>query len=264
MNPGNTKGPPGSTKEPDLTPFMCLMVVLVPILLLQAEFAEISIIDVRLPEGRGSTTTAPAKQRPAPENKLLLTAIISDSALTLGAAGGFLPSLFYREYHRYVTRDDHRELTVPRTPHTPAPPRHPVTGRPLEPAERREMLLYSCERSTGKLREALYTREGALLTDIRGKPVSTAAPGDTLFALEKPPRMVLVKQPSSFRLRPLSLRDELTGRLMTIRERFSDVSDRDNIIIAADSGIVYDKIVRIMDAAGRADFPNVCIAKPRG
>lgn len=264
MNTTHREDPAKRTNDPDLTPFMCLMVALVPILLLQAEFAEISIIDVGLPRRRGSTTRETVRDRPAPENKLLLTAIISDSALTLGAKGGFLPSLLYREYHRYVTRDDHRELTVEWDPDEPAPPRHPVTGRPLEPAERRDLILYSCERDTRRLRKALYTRRGELLGDPDGTPVCEAAPGDTLFALSSPPRMLVVKDPSSFRLRPLSLPDELAARLMKVKERFGEVDDRNNIIIAADSSIVYDKIVQVMDAARRAHFPEAFIAKPRG
>ncbi|MFW5775476.1 MAG: biopolymer transporter ExbD [Chitinivibrionales bacterium] len=41
--------------EMDLKPFMNLMVVLIPMLLLSAEFAKIAVVDVTLPEDRGST-----------------------------------------------------------------------------------------------------------------------------------------------------------------------------------------------------------------
>ncbi|MDR2578833.1 MAG: hypothetical protein LBC70_08545, partial [Chitinispirillales bacterium] len=36
---------------------------------------------------------------------ILLTAVIADSVITIGAMGGFMPSIFYREFHRYITRD---------------------------------------------------------------------------------------------------------------------------------------------------------------
>jgi biopolymer transport protein ExbD len=38
----------------DLKPFINYLVVLVPVLMLSSEFAKISIINLKLPEGRGS------------------------------------------------------------------------------------------------------------------------------------------------------------------------------------------------------------------
>lgn len=102
-------------EEMDLKPFMNLMVVLIPMLLLSAEFAKIAIIDIKLPEARGSQTQKAVKKRPQKqeeENKLLLTAIVTDSVVTLGAKGGFLPSVFYKEYHKYIAKDDQAEFTV--------------------------------------------------------------------------------------------------------------------------------------------------------
>ena len=49
-------------QEMDLKPFMNLMVVLIPMLLLSAEFARIAIIDIKLPEGRGSQTMTKVKK----------------------------------------------------------------------------------------------------------------------------------------------------------------------------------------------------------
>jgi len=100
--------------EIDLKPFMNIIVTLIPVLLMSAEFAKISIIDIKLPEGRGSqtqtkVTTASDKDE---SNKLLLTAIVTDSVVTLGAKGGFLPSLFYKEFHKYIAKDDHEEFVV--------------------------------------------------------------------------------------------------------------------------------------------------------
>lgn len=93
--------------ELDLKCFMNLMVVLIPLLLVQAEFAKVAVIDIKLPEARGSQTRSAVTEQPQEDKstKILLTAIITDSVVTLGAKGGFMPSLFYREFHRYITKD---------------------------------------------------------------------------------------------------------------------------------------------------------------
>ena len=57
-------------QEADMKPFMNLMVVLIPLLLLSAEFAKIAVIDMKLPENRGSqtkrTVKKPPKEKPNP------------------------------------------------------------------------------------------------------------------------------------------------------------------------------------------------------
>ncbi|MCL1945788.1 MAG: hypothetical protein FWF51_01360 [Chitinivibrionia bacterium] len=88
----------------DLTLFMALMVCLIPILLSSAEFAKIATVDIALPKGRGSQTQTAQTDAPPEEEKLLLTVMLSDSALTIGAKTGFLPSIMYREFHDYRSR----------------------------------------------------------------------------------------------------------------------------------------------------------------
>ncbi len=130
----------------DLKPFINFLVVLIPVLMLSAEFAKISIINLKLPEGRGSSPSI--KQTVAPDNqddnKLLLTMIVTDSVVTLGAKGGFLPSLFYREFHKYVSKEDRSvEVTVEYDPANPKKQiKNPKTGKPFQVTERQEILLY--------------------------------------------------------------------------------------------------------------------------
>lgn len=91
-------------EELDLTLFMALMVCLIPILLVSAEFAKIATVDITLPKGRGSQTATTQTDQPPEEEKLLLTVMVSDSALTIGAKSGFLPSIMYREFHDFRSR----------------------------------------------------------------------------------------------------------------------------------------------------------------
>ena len=246
----------------DLKPFMNLMVVLIPMLLLSAEFAKVAIIDIALPKDRGSNI--PKVQQTPPEdarNKLKLTAIITDSVLTLGARDGFLPSIHYREFHHYIARDDHSEFTVEYVPGKKVT--HPASGREMTPFERHDISLYVCN-DRRELLSGLYNGYGELITDQKGSPLTTVAAGDSVFALSNPRRLIVVKDPAQFEKRSLSAYDVLQNRLMQVKTRFRDADDSNDIIIAAGNNVLYDKIVQVMDKARDANYPNIMIAKVRG
>lgn len=248
--------------EMDFKPFMNLMVVLIPMLLVSAEFAKIAVIDIKLPEQRGSQTKTAVKSQPTEDksNKLLLTAIITDSVVTLGAKGGFMPSLFYREYHKYIAKDDQTEFTEEYEPGKTV--KHPKTGREMQIYERYDIYLYTCDENRNILNR-LYTKDDEMVTNSEGESVETVNVGDTVYVLSNPRRMVVVQNPAEFESKPLSAYDELQNRLMKIKERYKDAEDGDDIIIAAENEVMYDKIVQIMDKARAAEFPNISIAKLR-
>lgn len=252
-----------ASSDMDLKPFMNLMVVLIPMLLVSAEFAKVAIIDIKLPEARGSQTKQAVTQQPTEDksNKLLLTAIITDSVVTLGAKGGFMPSLFYREFHRYVAKDDQTEFTVEFKPGET--PKHPKTGRDMQIYERYDIYLHTCDENRNILNR-LYTKHGEMVTNSSGEPIEKVNVGDTVYALTNPRRVIVVNDPAEFESRPLSAYDELQNRLMKIKERYREAEDADDIIIAAENEVMYDKIVQIMDKARAAEFPNISIAKLRG
>lgn len=250
------------SSDMDLKPFMNLMVVLIPMLLVSAEFAKVAVIDIKLPEARGSQTKQ-AVTEPPPEDKsekLLLTAIITDSVVTLGAKGGFMPSLFYREYHHYIAKDDKEDFTVEFEPGKV--PKHPKTGRDMQIFERYDIYLYTCDENRNTLNR-LYTKFNELVTNTAYEPVEKVNVGDTVLALTNPRRTIIVKDPSEFVLKPLSAYDELQNRLMKIKERYREAEDGNDIIIAAENAVMYDKIVQIMDKARSAEFSNISIAKLR-
>ncbi|MCL2689435.1 MAG: biopolymer transporter ExbD [Chitinispirillia bacterium] len=248
--------------EIDLKCFMNLMVVLIPMLLMSAEFSKVAIIDIKLPEQRGSQTKSAVTEQPQEDKsaKILLTAIITDSVVTLGAKGGFMPSLFYREFHRYVTREDNADFTVEYEPGKPA--LHPRTGRELTVYERLEIYLYATDENRNII-NSMYTKFGEMLTNVDGNPMQSVSVGDTVFALTNPRRRIIVSNPAEFESKPLSAYDELKNRLMKIKERYRDADDADDLIIAAENEVIFDKIVQIMDAARGAEFPNISIAKLR-
>jgi biopolymer transport protein ExbD len=247
----------------DLKVFMNLMVVLIPMLIVSAEFASVAIIEIKLPEQRGSQTRTAQTSQPTEDKsmKLLLTAIVTDSVVTLGAKGGFLPSMFYREFHRYITRDGDLDTLIEYEPGGPMPI-HPRLGRALTIHERFEIHLYTTDADRNIIR-SMYTRFGEMLTCADGRPVESVNVGDTVFALTNPRRRIIVANTGDFESKPLSAYDELKNRLMQVKERYRDAEDADDIIIAAENEVIYDKIVQIMDAARAAEFPNISIAKLR-
>ena len=250
-------------QEMDLKCFMNLMVVLIPMLLISAEFAKVAIIDIKLPLERGTQTETAVTEQPKEDKseKLLLTAIITDSVVTLGAKGGFMPSLFYKEYHRYLTKDNYDTLIEYAPGKQPVNPR---TGKEFTVHERYEIYLYTTDENRN-IQKSLYTKFGEMLTDAEGIPIQKANAGDTVFALTNPRRRIIVKNPDEeFESKPLSAYDELKNRLMKVKERYREAVDADDIIIAAENEVIYDKIVQIMDAARTAEFPNISIAKLRG
>jgi molybdopterin converting factor small subunit len=181
--------------------------------------------------------------------------------VTLGAKGGFLPSLFYREFHKYVAKDDHKEFTVEYKPGQKV--YHPDSKREMTVQERYDIFLYVTDENR-KILNTLYTKIASqMLTDAGGNPIQTVKTGDTVFILTNPRMMVVVKDPSEYVLQPLSAYDELRNRLMKIKERYKEADDGNDIIIAAENQVIYDKIVQIMDASRAADFSNISIAKLR-
>jgi len=253
-----------SSQDMDLKPFMNLMVTLIPMLLISAEFAKVAIIDIKLPEQRGSQTKTAVTEQPKEDKseKLLLTAIVTDSVVTLGAKGGFMPSMYYSEYHHYIANDDNEDFTVQFEPGKVV--KHPKSGRDMTIYERYDIYLYAVEPETRAMIKTLYTNLGEMLTDAESKPVQQVNVGDTVYALSNPRRIIVVKNPAEFELKPMSAYDELKNRLMKVKERYREAEDGNDIIIAAENQVIYDKIVQIMDKAREAEFPNISIAKLRG
>jgi biopolymer transport protein ExbD len=252
----------------DLKPFINFLVVLIPVLMLSSEFAKISVINLKLPEkGRGSQTENAVKEQPKEDDsdKLLLTMLITDSVVTLGAKNGFLPSLFYKEYHKYVSKSDRTdEVLVELDPKNPKKPViNPKTNKAFDLNERQEILLYICDENRNVI-NCLYTKDNSMVTNSEGAPIQKVNSGDTIYTATKPRKIIVVSNPADYTLKPLSAYDEMKNKLLKIGERYQESPDAQDIILAAENQVAYDKIVQLMDTARDAGFPNISIAKLRG
>ena len=289
-------------EEMDLKPFMNLMVVLIPLLLASAEFAKMATIEMQLPTARGSQTNAQQQDKPEEEpNLLLLTCIVSDSALTIMAKSGILPSIYYKEFHNYVSKIDGEQLRVEydhtklnrETMKYTALPIYPNSGDTATMFEVEEILLDAWDtddnNNYSKPLRAWYDIEtNEILTTMEGKLIKKQPKiGKGYYALltrMSPPdledpeldslgnkikkdvevrRAIKVTDLALYEERDLSAYDMMKSILVMIRERYVDAEDRNSLIVSARDHIAYDKIIQVMDGARRANLTNISISPLR-
>lgn len=91
---GRNRSTKERTAELDMVPMMNLFTVLVPVLLLAAVFANITVLELEIPP----TGSGEAGVDRAPESTPLnLVVIVSEEGVTVGGNGGFLPSVLREE-----------------------------------------------------------------------------------------------------------------------------------------------------------------------
>src|SRR6185295_13015891 len=90
-------------RELDLLPVMSLFSILVTIVITMATFEKLGILELWLPERSQNQTNQP---QDIDEGLLNLTVIITDKSITVGAAGGFQPAIYYQEEIQYRSKSD--------------------------------------------------------------------------------------------------------------------------------------------------------------
>lgn len=90
MIPGRKTLPKDRTADLDMVPLMNLFTVLVPILLLAAVFANITVLELEIPPaGSGESGIDVAPEASA----LNLVVVVAEAGVTVGGSGGFLPTI---------------------------------------------------------------------------------------------------------------------------------------------------------------------------
>lgn len=251
--------------EMDLKPFINFLVVLIPVLMISAEFSKIAVIEASASRGSDHGTIDSSRRPLADRDLLGLTLLVTDSTITLGSNNGFLPTIFYKESHTYVSREN-RNIRVTAEYNARNPEIaviNPATQKPFGLDEREAIALYVIN-DNKEIVQCLYTKNGGMVTDEKGTPLSSVRPGEKVVVPGPFRAFITVDRAAGFTLKPLSAYDDLRNKLALIRQRAGDVSDRNSIKIAAESSVMYDKIIQLMDAARGADFGDISIAKIRG
>ena len=92
-------------RELDLLPVMSLFSILVTVVISMAQFEKLGILELWLPE-RGMAQANPSQD--VDEGLLNLTVIVTDKSITVGAAAGFQPAVYYQEEVEYRSRSDQK------------------------------------------------------------------------------------------------------------------------------------------------------------
>lgn len=250
----------------DLKPFINFLVVLIPVLMISAEFTKIAMVEASSSRDGSSDLAGDSVAFPSADRNLLgLTIIVSDSTITLGSNGGFLPTIHYREFHTYVSRDKRtNRVTVAYDARQPGITAiNPETGKRFGLDEREDVDLF-VEGENRQMARCLYAKDGRLVADEKGTPLSSAQPGEKVRLIGPSLISTSVAHTADFSMNPLSAYDALRATLLQIREREREAQDGTSIRIAAESSVIYDKIIQLMDVARSAGFPDISITKVRG
>jgi biopolymer transport protein ExbD len=253
----NTVNNADGNESIDLKPFINFLVVLIPVLMLSAEFSQTAIQKINLPErGSGSENPPPSNQTITKPHKLDLTLIVADSSVTIGTSNGFLPTFYFKEFAKYT---DKRNQNVSVIVDKNAKPEGAANQKELKLSD---ILLYALNENS-EIDSCLYFK-GEMLIDEQMNPLKNIRTNSFCFSINNPRMHLDIKDPSLYEISPISLYDRIRCTLLQIKERYqADSEDSDQIIIAADNKVVYDKIVQFIDVAKASGFEDVSIAKLR-
>jgi biopolymer transport protein ExbD len=258
--------------ELDMLPVMSLMTVLIPVLITMAAFEKLAIVQVFLDE-RSDTPNAEA---PPPDDQALnLTVAIGGDYLMIGARGGFEPMIFYKEMWTFRCKADNDTITYdPRTINKENPPAC-RNGTKLDSnyiysieTIHLNALYRTSETDPGTPLMALYSGSDSVYVNPQsnqfltskdglgaGTPVATLQTAST--------RNLTAEDYNKAKVQNLSAYDVLAQQLIAFHAAAvsAELTDADNIQIAADDVAQFDKIIGVMDRARDAGFYKINLAK---
>lgn len=253
-------------KELDLIPVMNLFSILVVTVISMATFEKLGVLELWLPE-RSNTPTAEAK--PDIEEGLLnLTVVITDKGVTIGAAGGFQPTIFYQEEVEYRSRSDQhvfRKVWVPGEE-----VKSPTDGKVMSPYERETIMLNSVTKKDsadpGTYSYAAINVEGNAMLDTAGNWWTVIPPNGAPYRVvgDETIHKMDPRSASFCKVEKLSAYQEVARTLEKIHMLYSQKDplppDVDDVVILADENVIYDKVIQMMDACKSAGFDRVALS----
>jgi biopolymer transport protein ExbD len=252
-------------KELDLIPVMNLFSILVVTVISMAQFEKLGVLELWLPERSNVPTDMPQQ---VDEGLLNLTVVITDKGVTIGAAGGFQPTIFYQEEVEYRSRSDQhvfRKVYV-----KGEEVKSPTDGKLMSPYERETIMLNSVNKKDstdpGTYQYAAIDPEGNAMMDSAGAWYTTVPPNGAPYRVvgdETVKRMDARTAPFC-KVEKLSAYQEVAKTLETIHTLYSQRDplppDVDDVVILADDDVIYDKVIQMMDACKSAGFDRVALS----
>ncbi|MDQ3000036.1 MAG: biopolymer transporter ExbD [Fibrobacterota bacterium] len=253
-------------KDLDLIPVMNLFSILVVVVISMTTFEKLGVLELWLPE-RGQAQPEPNKTD-IDESLLNLTVVITNKGVTIGAAGGFQPTIFYQEEIAYRSRSDQhvfRKVFV-----AGEEVKSPTDGKIMTPYERETIMLNSVVKKDssdpGTYQYAAISAEGNALMDTAGNWYSKLPAVGELYRVvgDETLRRMDARNLPFCKLEKLSAYQEVAKTLEKIHTLYSQKDplppDVDDVVILADEEVVYDKIIQMMDACKSAGFDRVALS----
>ena len=252
-------------KELDLIPVMNLFSILVVVVISMASFEKMGILELWLPERSNTPVDHPEEPDPGLLN---LTVIVTDKGVTIGAAGGFQPTVFYQEEVEYRSRSDQK--TFRRVYVKGEEVKSPTDGKVMTPYERETIFLNTISKKDsadpGTYLYAAQTPEGDALLDTAGNWYTTVPPNGSLYRIvgDETIHKMDPRTAAFCKVEKLSAYQEVSRTLEKIHMLYSQRDplppDVDDVVILADENVIYDKIIQMMDACKSAGFDRVALS----
>ena len=252
-------------KELDLIPVMSLFSILVVVVITMSTFERLGILELWLPERGVAQTDKPPD---IDEGLLNLTVIITDKGVTIGAAGGFQPTVFYQEEVEYRSRSDQHSFKKVFVKGEEV--KSPTDGKVMSLYEKETILLNTLAKKDsadpGTFMYAAIDVEGNAIMDTAGNWYTAIPPMGALYRVvgDEVVRKMDPKTASFCSLGKLSAYQEVAKTLEKIHMLYSQKDplppDVDDVVILADDDVIYDKIIQMMDAAKSAGFDRVALS----
>jgi biopolymer transport protein ExbD len=251
-------------KELDLIPVMNLFSILVVTVISMSTFEKMGILELWLPE----RSDRPEKLDTPPDDLLNLTVVITDKGVTLGAGGGFQPTIFYQEEVEYRSRSDQHVFRKAFVKGEEV--KSPTDGKIMSPFERETIFLNVVNKKDsldpGTYQYSVVNIEGNALMDTANQWYAQIPPNGALYRVvgDETVHKMDPRTASFCKVEKLSAYQEVAKTLESIHMRYSQVdplpADVDDIVILADENVIYDKVIQMMDAAKQAGFDRVALS----
>lgn len=253
------------TRELDLLPVMNLFSILVTVVISMATFEKLGILELWLPERSNAVQDKPQDMD---EGLLNLTVVITDRGITIGAAGGFQPTVYYQEEVEYRSRSDQKVFRKVWVKGEEV--RSPSDGKVMSPFEKETIFLNTITKKDsadpGTYLYAALNNEDDAMMDTSGNWYKDIPPVGALYRVVGDDAYRTMDEATHrfSKVAKLSAYTETARMLEQIHKLYQnrdpEPPDVDDVVILADEDVIYDKVIQMMDACKAAGYDRVALS----